>query len=422
MPPLATDLKAAWPAPAHGRCMLPTCRLLGTDAQPLLPCDACDLGIHRECAGFSVKAHAWNRGFICEICRVTRLDQPRELAPSMSHAGLGKWDVHKRRKLMRAANVITSRAWADSSWGAMAYHLRKVIVFEEESGIPTLPMGLEQMMMYFTHLIETSPTHRAVRSARTAIRAWHIVAGLKDPFLDEEWKFYLTGLTRTVTLYSKKKLGLKLDEWLKLFHGSMLDAKTPIGLRLRDAAWLICGFFGFRRHSEVVICNRATEEKGLRQCDVHFYPQKRRVRLFIRRMKNDRFGKGHFIWLCDRTTSGVPLYDTLRHYADVSGHDAMSTLPFIQGTCGPGKFDGRPLLQYRSRLKVLMRRHLAYLSEAELRDYSAHSLRRGGVTHAYNAHVHWDLLHVHAGWLGGPAITGYRFPDDDKLCSVTEAM
>lgn len=122
-----------------------------------------------------------------------------------------------------------------------------------------------------------------------------------------------------------------------------------------------------------------------------------------------------------RTASGVPIYDIFWRYATRLGLDAKAEAPFLQGRRGTA-FVGSPLTQYRSRLKLLMRRYLPQLSERELRDFSAHSLRRGGVTHAYREGVHWDLLNVHGSWLGGAAIVGYRYPSDDQLVSVSEAM
>lgn len=369
----------------------------------------------------SGKAYAWNRGFICEVCRLTRLDRVIELRPDLAETG---WARDRRRRLMRAANVIRSRAWSDGSWGAMAYHLQRVIAFERDSGIPVLPMGTEGMMLYFTHLSQTTPTWRAIRSARTAIRAWHIVAGLPDPFLHPDRAAFLVGLKRTVTLASRKKLPMTIEHVLTMLVGLFSDRRCSRRLALRDAAWLIIGFFGFRRHSEVIFSDRPGQEMGLRRRDVTFFPATRRVRLWIRRMKNDPYGKGHAVWLCDTTTSGVPIYDLLFEYAGELHLPPDSPAPFLQGKGKGGLFLGRKLCHYRSRLKLLMRRYLPHFSEAQLRDYSAHSLRRGGVTHAYRmlGPSYLDLINVHGSWLGGASVTGYRYPSDDQLVSVTAAM
>jgi hypothetical protein len=420
------DSLPPWPDAAKGTCQDHRCGQEGTDAHPLLPCDACGDGMHRDCAGFSKHAHAFNRGFVCPLCRVTRLDVRREMRPDLPNQGLSHWEVDKRIALMRAANIIQSKAWSDPSWSTMSYHLRKVIDFERDTGIAVLPMDTERMMAYFAHLITISPTWRAVRAARTAIRAWHIVAKLPDPFIGHpERTQFLTGLKRVVTLYSKKKLGLSIEQFLQLFWGAFSNPRSSFTIRLRDAVWLILGFFGFRRHSEVVLGGGPGNEKGLRMKDVTFFPDHvagRCVRLWIRRMKNDTFGKGHFVWLCDRTASGVPIYDIFWAYALAIGYLQDSDLPFVQGTCGKGRFDGRQLYQYRGRLKVLMQRHLPFLTDVDLRDYSAHSLRRGGCSHAFHKDVHWDLVNVHGSWLGGTAITGYRYPKEEHLVSVTQRM
>lgn len=296
-----------WPASASGRCVAPGCGGAGTDQRPLLPCDGCGEGVHRDCAGFTRKAYSWNRGYLCDVCRVTRLDRTYEDRPDLHRACGSRWDRDKRRKLMRAANVIRARAWTDGTWGAMAYHLQRVIAFERETGIPVLPMTEDGMMAFFTWLIERAPTWRAVRSARSAIRAWHICAGLGDPFLDRpEQDLFLRGLKRTVTLWARKKLPMPVEWVVRMIAGLFSDPRTPRRLALRDATILILGFFGFRRHSEVVLHRDPLgpqaegaaggelpgdgESMGLRREDVTFFPRSRRVRLFIRRMKNDPFG------------------------------------------------------------------------------------------------------------------------------------
>lgn len=421
--PFAADVGAPWPEAASGVCQISGCGTEGTVRRPLLPCDACGLGVHRDCAGMSGKAYSWNRGFVCEVCRVTRLDKTWEMRTDL-HV-YSRWDRDARRKLMRAASAIRARAWADGSWGSMAYHLQRVIEFEHESGIAVLPLTDEGMEAYFTWLIERSPTWRSVRSARTAIRAWHIVARLPDPFLADVGRdMFLTGLKRTVTLWAKKKLAFPVEWVAAMIAGGFQCPKTPHHLALRDAAFLILGFFGFRRHSEVVLklTGAAHADMGLRMCDVVFFPAERIVRLYIRRMKNDPYGKGHFVWLCDTTASGVPIYDLLAEYAASTGLPSDSTLAFIQGARYGGRFNGSQLYQYRVRLKQLMAWYLPFLTAEQRGDYSAHSLRRGGVTHAYRQDVHWDLLNVHGSWLGGTAIVGYREPGVDQLLRVTQCM
>jgi hypothetical protein len=417
----------AWPEVASGVCQLAGCGKEGTERRPLLPCDACGMGVHRDCAGFSRKAYGWNRGYLCDVCRVTRLDRHTDLRTDLQ--GVSRWDRDRRRSLMRAANVIRSRSWADSTWGATCYHLQRVMQFERDSGIAVVPLSTESMMIYFTWLIETTPTWRAVRQARTAIRAWHIVAKLPDPFIDDPERLeYLQGLKRTVTLFTRKKLAMPLRFVTTMLTKLFEDPLCTHELALRDASWLILGFFGFRRHSEVVYRPGADEPggqtgvgMGLRMKDVEFFPEERRIRVFIRRMKNDPHGRGHHIWLCDSTASGVPIYSILRRYADTLGLAPDSEEAFLRGRRTAGGSWGPRLTNYRSRLKTIMRRYLD-LTEEELADYSAHSLRRGGVTHAYRQDVHWDLLNVHGSWLGGSAIVGYRWPSDEQLVSVTERM
>jgi hypothetical protein len=188
----------------------------------------------------------------------------------------------------------------------------------------------------------------------------------------------------------------------------------------RDAVWLIIGFFGARRHSEVTPTGQyvRTHEMGLYREDVTVYPDTHRVRLFIRRMKNDPDGEGHFVWLAGMTKSLVPIYDIMTAYLQDFDEQQPTTAPLVQG-CPNGKFTGKPF-QYRSRLKSYMK--WIGIDDATIRDYSAHSLRRGGITRAYQVGVHYDLVNLHGSWRSGPAISGYRRPSPEQLVSVSARM
>jgi hypothetical protein len=269
-------------------------------------------------------------------------------------------------------------------------------------------------MAYFTHLKQRYPTWRAMRNARSAIRAWHMTAHLPDPFLRLEFQAWWLGLARTVSHRATRKEPLPIEHLKNMLawcasHGSAAHGD-------RDIGWLILGFVGVRRHSEV-FCDEK-KKMGERYCDVTFFHQTRTVRIYIQRMKNDRFGKGHYMWLCTKTSSGIEVFDLLLRLYNRLGLPPDSTAPFIQSAPG-GVFGGKPF-QYQSRLKTLLRR--IGVGGAELASYSAHSLRRGGVTRAYRMGAHYDLINVHGSWLTGPSMTGYREPSPEQMCTVSACM
>lgn len=415
----------------------PHCQICsGTgEAEALLRCDVCFSAIHRSCAGMGRQVYAWGRGFTCVTCRYEQLDcrsqceQREETLRSRGWRAGSTEEAHEQRRttesLLHLAISMESRLWADSTWTAYHRSVQRVLELETELGVPLLPMtgpsGHSRLMVLMAAVVRREGSWRAVRSVRSGVRAWHVMEGLPDPFTTPAARRLMTGIRREVTLASGQKRPLPI-EWITAMVLLALDT-TRISSRVgrRDAVWIILGFFGVRRHSEVYV--DARDEKGLRRCDVTFFPatttQRARVRLYIRRMKNDPFGKGHFVWLCDVTASGIPIYDILESYAADLGLPQSSEAPFLQSTKGKAEWRGTSF-QYRSRLKDYLKWIGVPASEAK--HYSTHSLRRGGVDHAYRTGVHYDLCNVHGSWLSGPAITLYRNPSPEQLLTVTEAM
>jgi hypothetical protein len=414
----------------------------------LLTCDVCGFGDHRTCLGVDKKAYAWGRGHIGTVCRVSELDETLSMrtdfvagttagqrlnssarASTPTPSQLSPAQIKNRSRLMDVSNVIRSRSFASSTWAAYGYWLEKVMKAEVALGQPLLPMGINEMHLFFTYLTEDIATWRAVRSARSAIRAWHIVAGIPEPFTLPEAKMYLTGLQRTVTLAARKKLPMKLEWVLKMLEYLWTSGRYTRQVALRDTMWLLVGFFGVRRHSEIVRppgAERVGESKGLRRKDVILHGDAKRIELYIQRMKNDPMGKGHSVWLNGTTKSGVDIYGLFTAYCACIDLPADSDQPFLAATRGSawarqpnGNLKG--MVEYRSRLKDLLR-HAIGLDDNAIKDYSAHSLRRGGVTHAYRQGVFFDHLNVHGSWLSGPAITGYREPSESQLCAVSASM
>ena len=184
-----------------------------------------------------------------------------------------------------------------------------------------------------------------------------------------------------------------------------VDGKAPLdpAIALRDAALLTLGYVAMLRHSELVVNLRNT--MGLRRCDIVFFGTTTRV--FVRRRKNDPYGKGHTIWLPERTSSGIEIYARLRALVDYMGLPPDSPQPLFQGTRKRGEFSGVRHQGAAARFKKCLLVAIGLPASAAGR-YSMHSLRRGGCTHAYANGASIDSLMAIGAWQSHAAFAMYR--------------
>lgn len=162
----------------------------------------------------------------------------------------------------------------------------------------------------------------------------------------------------------------------------------------QDLCWLVVGFFGMLRRSELA---------ALTVGDVELLPGGG-VELRIRRSKGDQFGVGARVALAAVTASSqVPIGRIVReHLSGLPGAPGDRIRPLFWRKQGRGK-DGAKAwdkAEFTKRLRGLLAgldRELP--SEGlELSLFTAHSLRRGGATAAANAGVSVEEIMAHGRW------------------------
>ena len=80
------------------------------------------------------------------------------------------------------------------------------------------------------------------------------------------------------------------------------------------------------------------------------------------------------------------------------------------------------LSEYRGRFKKLLEYALPELTPADRAIYSTHSLRRGGVSWAFQQGVVYYHLQWHGSWLTGKSVEGYVEQAVAQLLAITAAM
>ena len=218
------------------------------------------------------------------------------------------------------------------------------------------------------------------------------------------------------------KTGMSKDLLGKLLTHVAVEAKsrpTFAPLLFRDSAWLVLGFFGLLRRSELV---------ALRMSDVVLTGTGTNsfITVRIRHSKTDRQGAGVDVLITGHTcggwdlTSKVARFQKLRLLAGAGPED-----PFLVG------WDLDTLRQKKKGLAngeaSRLHKHLHDLLQihpdlvVNPQSYGMHNLRRGGVLAAWKAGVDIEKIRAHGRWKSD-AVRAYMTAGWDIKLAVTPVM
>lgn len=194
-----------------------------------------------------------------------------------------------------------------------------------------------------------------------------------------------------------------------------------MSLFLRDMAWLVLGFFGFLRRSELI---------SLQMQDVTFGSMSHLgyIKVRIRKSKTDRAGKGDDVVISARTAGGWDLQSKVRAYhAFRTKSGAKEEDPFLVGWDLDNLRLGASGLKSGEALSMRLRKYLVELKQRYPKlkinpmCYAMHSLRRGGVLAACKAGVDLERIKCHGRWRSN-AVKAYLTAGLDIKMGVTAVM
>jgi len=305
--------------------------------------------------------------------------------------------------VIRASLTVTkveAHSWAASTWASYGERIRRVQRIAGQLGIQLLPANRDNMRLLFGHMLERGATWQAMRAVRSAVIAWHTEHCLANPFIDTQLDRFFMGLARVASRQTKQKEGLAPELVFELLRQLSLRGR-PIDLR--DAAWIVLGFFGLRRMSEILV--NESDTMGFRRQDILF-EEDGVVSLWIRRAKNDPYGEGSRVKISDDTASGVRPVSILLRYAQLLPQGQAPGTAFIQSTRGAQGWSGLPYRHLRQRLKELLGELLGF-DASRLAKYSSHSLRRGGCDYADRRGAPFRSLQELGCWKSGKSMRLY---------------
>lgn len=362
-------------------------------------CEDCDCQAHLTCLGLG--PHSYPGGYFqCAECVLfsAKLPTAPEKARELAHEVV-------RRKALRVA---------ESSAGTYATALHRFVHFgisqlelQPWEILPSRKAAVSQPVIeLFLAWAGRKYKPGTIELTLSALKDWHKSRGVPtDSIAAPEVQRMLADIKREWggEGFPKHKSGMTkklLFSLLGLLGEEMRGTACPQQLALlwRDAAWLVLGFYGFFRRSELV---------ALRMSDVVLAQegQHRFIRVLIRRSKNDQRGKG--IWVHIVAQNGaLNLWEKVQRWQDYRlGQGAQPDDPFFtKWLYRERRLSPDQPLASGAALGERLKRHLWALKERRPdlsinpNSYSMHSLRRGGVTAAWEQGVPMEMLMAHGRW------------------------
>lgn len=390
----------------------------------LLTCETCRTHYHPTCLGLGRYSYAAGV-FTCAPCICISAAIP-------NHTGSrAQENAHRLVALRAQATQSSTQATYASALARYTYWAMEIAGIPKGDALPTHPgVGIApiRIQLFLTWATEKY-AYATIESTISALADWHRSKGLAPSSFVRTMD--ITRLMRTIKSTQgtrgvpQGKTGLS-KPLLRLLIGYLAEkARTDSIMRSlyeRDTAWLILGFFGMLRRSEIIALNLE---------DISFRYKRGKpshVEVQIRRSKTDRAGIGATITLAVRSVDGIHIFGTLSdwHASRLRMGDKSSPLfpawdldrrcPSMSLRIQTGQALATRLRLYLTDLKV----QFPELS-VNVASYGMHSLRRGGVIAAWEAGVDIERIKSHGRWKSD-AVRAYMQATLAIRLGVTTAM
>ena len=374
--------------------------------------------MHRTCVGVSRGSYPSSL-FFCADCVLFECKLPD--LPNSEKAV----DVASDLVRLRAARVASSSQGTYASslhrfvkWGALVgLNARTLLPPGESEGVESCHYEL------FLAWAKDKYKYNTLLSTQTALVDWHKDKGIDTSAVNGK---AARDLMKTIKREQGEfgcpvgKTGMTVD-LLKLLLASLevssLRDTHRRDLYTRDRAWLALGFFGLLRRSEII---------ALKLSDLTFIDApKAHLLLKIRRSKTDKRGEGASVVIAEIARGGVEVAKIVQAWLKIRASSAPSQEDNLFTVFREGHIINEPLRNGQalgSRLAIYLNEIKCKYPDLSIspKQYGMHSLRRGGVSAAYQAGISRDLLKGHGRWKSD-AIDAYLSTSLDMKLSVSLA-
>lgn len=389
----------------------------------LLKCEGCEGRWHPSCIGLG--PHAKPAGlFVCARCVKVAASIPDNATQ----------DVHDAAHMLVS---LDAERVSRSSQHTYASSLHRFVRWAtEKAKLPmdqVLPPGtkgvvnLEHVRLFMAW---ASARYKAstIESTLSAIRDWHKSKGVDHSHLNSDPVKHLLHTIKTTQGpegLPRGKVGMT-KPLLRLLIKYLAVQRDQAGphermLHVRDLTWILLGFYGMLRRSELVAFTMEDIKVGSEQGRPY-------IELSIRRSKTDQRGEGAQVTIIGISRDQIRIADYVQQW--LAHRRAMGAQPsdplFTAWNLDARRLSNSPLKTGQA-LAERLKLHLTCLTRSypDIRvnpeAYAMHSLRRGGVMAAWQAGAPVEKIQAHGRWKSD-AVRAYMHTTRSMRLQVTQGM
>jgi len=425
-PPLSSVPVGDWFCPpcSMSPAMTQQCATCGNRAPKarVITCSGCMLSYHPSCLGFAHNSYLAGE-FVCATCHLVA---SKVLAPNEQATEAANMVVY-----LKGHKVVTSSmdTYANGV-NRFTRFCEQVLGLSIPQCLPPGSMGLvsvQHMELFIGYAARKYKTS-TIRSTLAALAHWHTTKGAPS---DHVWSpsimrmLHATAVQQGPAGLPKGKVGMPLAVLrcvLNLIATKSTSEPMLRPLHVRDAAWLVLGFFGFLRRSEIIRLQVGDVREGSHNGQQY-------LRLHIRSSKTDQTGKGAHVYISSKC-AGIEVVERvralLRELARLSDHKPSNPL-FPAWDYQSKQLSPVLPLQNGQALSTRLKGYLVELKQqfpnlpVNPSCYGMHSLRRGGVVAAWEAGVSLEHIKAHGRWKSS-AVQVYLSPNVGILLATTASL
>ena len=265
-----------------------------------------------------------------------------------------------------------------------------------KKGLSVFPVQPFHLSLYISHLASTGMKSSA-DSATAAIKWVHSLAGFPSPTDSPMVKLALQGFKRTTSSPTLRKQPITPDILIKIMEKYGHDHASLADLRVLFVCFV--SYAGFLRFDDL---------RGISSNDLTFTSD--RLVIHLKSSKTDQFRQGSDVVIARSFKQSCPVRVAER-YLKALGDPPSSLRPVLRRLCPSSKGlvpTTHPLSYTRTR-EIVLEAIKPFVPD--ISSYGLHSMRSGGATAAFNAHVSPFLISRHGRWKTEKARNSYLQPD-----------
>lgn len=402
------------------------CNACGTPTRErLLTCTACAHVFHPSCLGLDKHNYIADI-FTCATCICI-------LAKIPEHAlEKAKESAHHLVWLKAQTTKSSSQATYAAGLARFTTWATQIAGLAPKEALPSVPGEgiLPERVGLFISWASKHYACTTVKSTISALAHWHKSKHL-DPTAyvrtpDNNDLLKAMEISAGPSGLPTRKEGMRRDLLrLLIAHMSHLERTEPDmkAMYTRDKAWLLLGYFGMLRRSEII---------ALQVGDITFPrtqgPKAPYLELNIRSSKTDRKGHGAKITITATSKDNIPILQIVQRWHNLRlSAKAKPTDPLFTQWDLDNYAPGPKALKNGQALASRLKLYLTALKTAHPRltvnpaAYGMHSLRRGGVVAAWLAGVDIEKIKSHGRWRSD-AVRVYMQATLDIRLMITTSM